>query len=229
MKKDLFKKICAAMVLVLALAMFVSDASVAKADDETVTVIFDIRNGTRKHSEEVLPLYEEIVVPKGDNNVESYNIYPNEGYRLLPKITWNGSDYPCPENASLWPAETGWNVEQRNDWLKLGGYNINADATWIIEYQPIEYKIVFDANGGSGNMDPATIKYDAETPLPKCAFTKSGYKCSGWSLEPNGEVVYGNGASVLNLSVEDGEEIIFYAQWTPAPAPVYNVPDTATK
>ncbi len=107
------------------------------------------------------------------------------------------------------------------------GFNVKEDATWIIEFQPIEYKIIFDANGGNGNMGDATIKYGIETPLPKCTYTKGGYKCTGWRIEPSSEIVYSDGGSVLNLTTEDGFEITLYAQWEPAPAPDYNVPDTA--
>lgn len=74
-----------------------------------------------------------------------------------------------------------------------GNGNVNLYAKW----NPVEYSIVFDSNGGTGSMDAITTKYDIDTPLPDGAlyfqkYTKDGVNVtdnvlSGEYFPPDGE------------------------------------------
>lgn len=55
--------------------------------------------------------------------------------------------------------------------------------------------VKFDANGGSGTMDPITGALGSETRLPKCTFTKDGGLFYGWTTTPDGGKVAGDEAN----------------------------------
>ena len=70
--------------------------------------------------------------------------------------------------------------------------------------------IVFNANGGRGEMPAQGIKTDETAPLAANAFTREGYTFVGWSEEPDGEVVYSDGA---NYAMGAESEYTLYAVW----------------
>lgn len=62
----------------------------------------------------------------------------------------------------------------------------------------ITYKVYYDANGGSGEMEPTTVTYGEKTKLRKCGFTKPGYFFAGWTVQRDSDgkyIGYANGAS----------------------------------
>lgn len=82
------------------------------------------------------------------------------------------------------------------------------EAHWIAN----EYKVLFDANTGAGNMDPATFTYDTAAYLPPNTFTKTGNKFICWNTEANGSGnSYANESYVKNLASEG--KVTLYAQW----------------
>ncbi|MBR0315657.1 MAG: InlB B-repeat-containing protein, partial [Synergistaceae bacterium] len=87
--------------------------------------------------------------------------------------------------------------------------NINLKANWTAN----TYTIKFNGNGGTGSMDNLTLTYDVEGRLTDNKFTRTGYTFSGWKDNANNNT-YNGGATVKNLTSEDGGEITLYAQWT---------------
>lgn len=83
------------------------------------------------------------------------------------------------------------------------------------------YTVKFNANvpdGASsspyGEMDPMTIAYMQELPLPENAFRLSGYTFTGWSTAADGSgTSYSDAQTVKNLASEDGATVMLYAQW----------------
>ena len=75
------------------------------------------------------------------------------------------------------------------------------------------YTIVFYANGGIGEMKNSTHIYDVAENLGANAFTRTGHNFLGWAKHPDGEAVFADGESVLNLTAVDGETIKLYALW----------------
>lgn len=75
----------------------------------------------------------------------------------------------------------------------------------------VYYTITFDKNDLSalGSMEVQTVAKGVSETISACVFNKPGYVFAGWSLSPEGEVVYENsGAIVLN----DGD-ITLYANY----------------
>lgn len=76
------------------------------------------------------------------------------------------------------------------------------------------YTVMFNANGGTGNMSDMTFTYDEEKNLTKNAFTRTGYTFDGWATDPKAtEKVYEDGESVSNLLKENGGRVTLYAVW----------------
>lgn len=97
----------------------------------------------------------------------------------------------------------------------VSNLTITADATveLFAAWRPVVYRVVFDANGGEGEMAPMTCTYDIGYSLPSNSFVKLGRAFSGWADSSSGEVVYADGVVVSNLvAVEDGE-CRLYAVW----------------
>lgn len=75
------------------------------------------------------------------------------------------------------------------------------------------YEVIYDANGGTGEMAHSTFTYGEEKNLLSNAFTKTGYTFTGWNTKANGSgTSYEDGAIVNNLTTD--ASITLYAQWT---------------
>ena len=69
--------------------------------------------------------------------------------------------------------------------------------------------IAFDANEGTGSMEPQTVTRGAKTGLVGCAFTREGYDFSGWNTQADG-----NGTSYEDkATVTLADDLTLYAQW----------------
>lgn len=82
---------------------------------------------------------------------------------------------------------------------------------------PNSYKVRYDANGGAGTVAGQNATYDQAFALrPGSGFKLAGHTLTGWNTSPNGTGrAYGLGASVKNLTKENGGIIMLYAQWRP--------------
>lgn len=87
-------------------------------------------------------------------------------------------------------------------------------VTLYAQWQPIEFQIAFDENGGSGQMEAVEATYDETKSLPECGFTPpEDMEFAGWSLTPDGAVQYRDLAAVRNLTAQEGETVTLYAVW----------------
>ena len=85
-------------------------------------------------------------------------------------------------------------------------------------WAPRNYRIVFKANGGTGDMsfDGGFCSYDQEYDLPLCSFEREGYDFVRWNTKADGKgKSYEDGATVFNLSSTNNATITLYAIWTP--------------
>ncbi|MBQ3016970.1 MAG: InlB B-repeat-containing protein [Clostridia bacterium] len=78
------------------------------------------------------------------------------------------------------------------------------------EWTPNINKVIFNANGGIGDMAPQEIATDATERLKPSVFAKKGYSLQGWSTTPDGEAVYEDQAS---YTMGAGESYTLYAVW----------------
>ena len=90
----------------------------------------------------------------------------------------------------------------------------NQTVTLYAKWHSHTYRVVFDANGGTGTMPDSTFNCGTIYQLPKNTFIFGGLVFIGWSLEPEGPVVYRNGSEVVDLAVDDGAEVTLYAVWS---------------
>ena len=75
------------------------------------------------------------------------------------------------------------------------------------------YKVRFNANGGVGTMADQAFVYGTAQKLSANAFTRKMYAFAGWSLTPDGAVVYADKQSVNNLTATAGDVVTLYAVW----------------
>ncbi|MBP3315628.1 MAG: InlB B-repeat-containing protein, partial [Clostridia bacterium] len=73
---------------------------------------------------------------------------------------------------------------------------------------PAKYNVSFDANGGTGTMDPIADVDGGEYKIPASTFTApEGMVFKGWATSKDGEVISGKATLVADTT--------FYAIWTP--------------
>ena len=83
-------------------------------------------------------------------------------------------------------------------------------AVWT----PNHYRVVFDANGGSGTMADLVASYDEVFTVPGCAFVKDSSEFFGWRVEGSSAVSSClPGDSVSNLTAVADGEVRFIAEW----------------
>lgn len=116
-----------------------------------------------------------------------------------------------------------------------------ASVNFYTEY--MQYTVSYDANGGSGTMQPSTATYSQSFITRPNAFTKVGYAFDGWSLQADSKVgnwgltdsgVYESGIPWSSFSYTG--DFTLYAMWKVATYKVsYNAnggsgaPDTQIK
>lgn len=71
----------------------------------------------------------------------------------------------------------------------------------------------FDSGGGNGTMDRQSLPLTADSVLPSCKFTKTGYKFKGWSTASGGAVLADT--SALNKASGSSTALTLYAGWSP--------------
>ncbi len=104
-----------------------------------------------------------------------------------------------------------YEIGVKNNFKLKAGQSIDLYAIW--NWQPGGYTIVFNANGGSGDMSSQYASFGWRT-LSANTFTKTGNTFTGWNTKSDGTgTSYNNSQSVLNLSTENGASVTLYAQW----------------
>ncbi len=131
------------------------------------------------------------------NEITSYTIEDQisllkptkEGYSF---IGWSGTDIiDIKENVVIEAGSIG---------------NREFEAHWEANLNTL----YFNANSGLGNMSEIQVHTDESVQLPQNEFFKEGYSFEGWSISPNGNNVYYDGADYIM-----GKEAIntLYAVW----------------
>lgn len=96
------------------------------------------------------------------------------------------------------------------------GGSVTLYAQWERDY----YTVVFDANGGTGEMEPQRIELGLGEPLDGCQFIREGYEFTGWNASPDGSgTTYRPGTALEEDLAAAGGQVTLYAQWEEAPEP----------
>ena len=107
---------------------------------------------------------------------------------------------------------------------EIGGVEYNAGDGYVVlgnteikalwkdsAVIPTTFTITFNANGGTGSMEPVTVEEGSRYPLPACGFIPPvNMKFSGWALSAGGSVI-ADGAIMVTSN------ITLYAIWEPVP------------
>ena len=99
---------------------------------------------------------------------------------------------------------------------KLNKYGAEAYANTIYAagIEANAYRIVFAANGGSGDMADQEMIWNTADTLTPNAFTRTGYTFLGWNTDPDGTGdEYRDGQEVVNLTDVNNGTVTLYAQW----------------
>ena len=116
---------------------------------------------------------------------------PNEGYTFLE-----------------WQVVSG-GVTVEEDKFTLGAENVELKAV----FEPITYTVIFDPNGGGGQMNAAIVNYGDKLTLPDCGFTPpAGMEFDKWDKGAPGD------------EIEVDGDMTVTAQWKePEPPAAYTV------
>ncbi len=97
-------------------------------------------------------------------------------------------------------------------------------STYIIlspNWQPNNYTIHYDPNGGTGVVNDTAMVYDTAGCLKENTFKKEGYyieKSKAW-IDANGKT-YANGQAVINLTTIHNDTVTLKANWQPIVAQI---------
>jgi uncharacterized repeat protein (TIGR02543 family) len=95
-------------------------------------------------------------------------------------------------------------------------FNITADTTLYAIWQPNQYTVYYNANGGNGTMPYGIAFYDYNFTLSPNIFTRTGYTFTGWNTLANGNgAAYADGYTFTPWDI-DGD-LTLYAQWQQNP------------
>lgn len=89
------------------------------------------------------------------------------------------------------------------------------DLAYAAKWTANSYSAIFNANDGTNTTKSQDFIYDEENPLAANTFERTGYTFSGWAKESNGEKVYNDSESVINLTAVQNDKVYLYAVWTP--------------
>jgi len=105
----------------------------------------------------------------------------------------------------------GWNTAAAGSGTAYAGgaaYSFAKSITLYAQWRAKNFKVTFDANGGTGSMAPVAKRAPAH--LPPNAFARTGYKFFKWSTSANG-----SGNSYANDALfAFNRSMTLYAQWT---------------
>ncbi len=108
---------------------------------------------------------------------------------------------------------TGKSLKLDEKFKNLTNVN-NSTIKFYAIILPINYKISFNANGGTGTMNNEDLTYDLALNLTKNTFTREGYTFKEWNTKADGTgTSYKDEESVINLAKSENDIVKLYAQW----------------
>lgn len=93
----------------------------------------------------------------------------------------------------------------------------NGVVELTAQWQPVAYQLVFDANGGTGEIPGSGSLYNCGTGyrIPDTQPVRTGYRFLGWSTKAKGSVMFESGDGFRDLATANGKTVILYAVWQP--------------
>lgn len=93
----------------------------------------------------------------------------------------------------------------------------NGVVVLTAQWKPNAYQLVFDPNGGTGELPGSGSLYTCGVTyrIPDSQPVRTGYRFLGWSTKAKGDVMYESGDSIRDLATVNGKTVTLYAVWTP--------------
>lgn len=99
--------------------------------------------------------------------------------------------------------------------------NLSASSseTLYAQWERLQVNIVFNANGGSGNMATQSIVAGTSQKLNSNNFSRPGYTFNSWNTKANGSGTRYNNQATYSVpgDILNEQTVTLYAQWTPTP------------
>ena len=145
--------------------------------------------------------YERTVTPPAHEH--NYGDWSRDGTSHWHECT----DADCPDrDESIKDKATHVYTDDADTTCDVCGYERTVTPP-----APTEFIVTFDANGGTGSMEPVTVEEGSRYPLPACGFIPPvNMQFSGWALSAGGSVI-ADGAIMVTSN------ITLYAIWEPVP------------
>ena len=164
-----------------------SHVFVAAADGSALTLVYSANGGTGAPY---------------DNNV-----YKSGDTVTIPPAT----PTRCGYTFLGWAAEQNAEVAQykKGETYTFAGASAVLYAVWKAN----AYTVVYNANGGAGDMQNGEFTFGTKGALAKNSFAKIGYTFVGWTLSQNGAAAYKDGAEIADLCADENGTVTLYAVW----------------
>ena len=192
--------------LVITLELKMADESGEDAMIDSQTWIFSQRFSPDWDVSYLNEFDEDLTYEEGASNPTKYNA-SMESFTLVNPIK-EGYQF------SGWLNTTS-NVNEGTEVTIDPGTTHIGDLKYKATWTPNTYSVIFDANGGDGEMAKQEFTYDIEQSLTKNTFTKTGYTFNSWNTATDGSgLAYNDEQPVINLTPENNGEVTLYANWT---------------
>lgn len=190
---NLSKKIAILLCIILSFAMILVISSCGGNEPPTNS---DTQTDTESSSTDTGSKVTVTFYSNGGTPVESIQVEKNSKIKAPKEPTREGYTFD------------GW-LYGNEKWSFIG-YVVTEDMTLVASWILNGTTVVFNANGGEGEMEGLYITSGESKNLTTNTFVKSGYTFKGWSTKRNGEVEYTDGAS---YKASSSQEDTLYAIW----------------
>ncbi|MBQ8212845.1 MAG: leucine-rich repeat protein, partial [Clostridia bacterium] len=122
----------------------------------------------------------------------------------------------------------GWTLDEKGtkaDFKAGEVYNTGKDQGLIFYavWSPNKNKIIFDANGGKGSMNPIEGYTDSRVELPTATFTRDGYNFIGWATASGASSPKYSAGAYYTFGTANST--VLYAVWEAMPRNIYLYPN----
>ena len=136
-------------------------------------------------------------------NLTYYKRKRNERLGTLPEA-----------NPPVGKAFTGWRENGATEDV-TEDTKVTKDVTYYAQFTNDTYKIIFNANGGTGTMNSQSIPRGSTTKkIAANTFTRTGYDFTGWNTKANGSGTAYTDKQKITQNMTTGSQITLYAQWS---------------
>ena len=128
-------------------------------------------------------------------------------YGLYTYISNNNSLFPDPLNPY-------WSKKMISKKMMIIFFGLIAAAGFTACSDSVKapnYTVIFNANGGTGEMAGQKFAYGESQHLNACTFTRNNFIFAGWAESSNGDVKYADKQNVKNLAQKGS--VTLYAKW----------------